>query len=115
MNTNPHFSTPAIISSFSTKNFVMPGLTRHPVNNCFYWITHTIPGMRPAGQPAAVQIRSWRICPAFAGMTALLILMLKQNFLNIEIDIVARMKRSIIREINSWIPFHSIQATLGAW
>jgi hypothetical protein len=47
----------------------MPGLTRHPVNNGFYWITHTIPGVRPAGQPAAVQIRSRRICPAFAGMT----------------------------------------------
>ena len=46
-------------------------------------------------------------------MTALLILMLKQNFLNIEIDIVARMKRSIIREIMSRIPFHSIQATLA--
>ena len=45
------------------------GENRHPVNNCFDWITHTIPGVRPAGQPAAVQIRSWRICPAFAGMT----------------------------------------------
>jgi hypothetical protein len=31
-------------------HFVMPGLTRHPVNNGFYWITHTIPGVRPAGQ-----------------------------------------------------------------
>jgi hypothetical protein len=25
-------------------------LNRHPVSNCFYWITHTIPGVRPAGQ-----------------------------------------------------------------
>jgi hypothetical protein len=30
------------------------GESRHPVNNCFNWITHTIPGMRPAGHRAAV-------------------------------------------------------------
>jgi hypothetical protein len=33
------------------------GTNRHPVNNCFNWITHTIHGVRPAGQPVAVQIR----------------------------------------------------------
>ena len=33
------------------------------LRNLFDWITHTIPGVRPAGQPSAVQIRSRRICP----------------------------------------------------
>jgi hypothetical protein len=35
---------------YISNHFVMPGLTRHPVNNCFYWITHTIPGVHPTGQ-----------------------------------------------------------------
>jgi hypothetical protein len=33
------------------------------------WIAEYIPVFRPSGQPSAVQNRSRRFCPAFAGMT----------------------------------------------
>ncbi|WHZ19877.1 MAG: hypothetical protein OJF55_002026 [Rhodanobacteraceae bacterium] len=60
---------------------VIPGLRRaqrtaEPGIHCDLafktkWITKSIHGLCPSGRPSVVQIRSRRICPAFAGMTSL--------------------------------------------
>jgi hypothetical protein len=63
--TIPTWLSPA---SFFCARLLSSRDTESRITDGFDWITHTIPSVRPEGQPAAVQIRSWRICPASAGI-----------------------------------------------